>query len=639
MMYLLDFSKPHAMKVKTLLIYIVYLLPFALFAQQQQEKRANNAFQDRAYQAAARFYEQVSDKSQNVLQNLADSYYYNSKMKQATNTYKALFAEFGTDSVPKEYLFRYAHALKGAKDFELADSIMKLYNGKSYHTVQFMDSLGGIVPYNYTPEVIGNSISGDFGLNYYQGDSVVVFASTRNKENPMYTWNCVPYLDMYKAVVTEENKLDSIQPFSEEINTKSHESNPAFTKDGKTMYFSRTSKRRMYIDSVEKATVGIYKAEMIDGKWSNIEPLPFVTPQYNSMHPALSPDEKRLYFSSDMEGSLGAYDIFYVDIKEGGIYSMPKNVGSVINTKEREQFPFVANDSILYFSSNGLPGKGGMDVFMSVAVDSSFTKPINIGQSLNSELDDFAFVVDSETDKGFFSSNRSGQDKLYSFVREDNLNSFVVEGDVTDKHSEEILEGATVRLFTEDGKVVGETVVDSTGHYKFKTKPFTTYKIEATKDLYIPYEDTFKTGEEGVFYYAIGLSLESFDDAEEIVVIREDGVMYIELENIYFDLDKWNIKPDAAKILDVLVGLMKKYPSMEVQITAHTDSQGTAEYNMILSSNRAKSSVEYIISQGIAAERLTWKGYGESKPLVPCGDNCTEVEHSINRRCEFIVVK
>ncbi|SFU42480.1 WD40-like Beta Propeller Repeat [Pustulibacterium marinum] len=620
------------MKIKYIVFISTLFFQLHSFAQSSDEKRANNAFADRAYEAATQLYLKLDNPSQQVLQNLADSYFYISQMEKASGAYQKLFTTY-KDSVPKEYLFRYAHALKGIKSYDEADSILGVYTGKPYATQQFIQDIQEKVPYNYFSKPLQKSVSGDFGLAYFKQDSVI-FAATRNKENPTFSWDCTPYLDLYTATVSEDKTLENIQSFSEDINTTSHESSAVFTKDGKTMYFNRTSRKRNKINDEKVATVRMFKAEFIDGSWQNITELPFSSETYNTMHPALSNDDKRLYFSSDKDGS---YDLFYVDIKEDGIYSYPKNLGSGINTKEREQFPFIAEDGILYFASNGLKGMGGLDIYMTSPTDSTFTKPMNLGATLNSELDDFAFVVNTEKNTGYFSSNRSGGDKIYAFDREDNLNSFVVEGDVTDKHSHEPLPGTTVRLYDENGEVVGETVVGADAHYKFKTKPFTTYTIEAQKSLYVPYTNEFTTGEEGVFYYSIGLSLESFDDAEDIVVVREDGLMYIELENIYFDLDKWDIKPQAARILNVLVDLMKKYPTMEVEIDAHTDSQGTDAYNIKLSKNRAASAVDYLVSQGIERRRLTSEGYGERKPLVACGENCTQVEHAINRRCEFIV--
>jgi len=182
-------------------------------------------------------------------------------------------------------------------------------------------------------------------------------------------------------------------------------------------------------------------------------------------------------------------------------------------------------------------------------------------------------------------------------------------------------------------------VAGSKAEYFFNTRPNKKYRVEAVRDFYIPSSVEFTTNDEGKSKFSIELEVESYDDAEDIVVTKNDGYVYIELENIYFDLNKWNIKEQAAKILDVLVGLLKKYPLMEIQIGAHTDSRASEMYNLILSNNRAASTLEYLVNKGIDRKRLRSRGYGESVPLVKCGDKCTETEHSINRRCEFRILK
>jgi outer membrane protein OmpA-like peptidoglycan-associated protein len=269
----------------------------------------------------------------------------------------------------------------------------------------------------------------------------------------------------------------------------------------------------------------------------------------------------------------------------------------------------------------------------------NFAKPLNLGQTINSGLDDFGFVLNEKTQEGFFSSNRKGYDNLYSFKRKDNERRYLVEGDVRDKVTKQLLPGTQVSLYDENDVLVGQMVVGSNADYFFNTKPNKTYRLEAIRDLYIPHSEQFSTNDEGKARYSIELEVESYDDAEDIVVTKNDGYVYIELENIYFDLNKWNIKPEAAKILDVLVGLLKKYPRMEIQIGAHTDSRASETYNLMLSNNRASSTLEYIVNQGINRSRLRHKGFGESTPLVNCGDKCTEAEHSINRRCEFRILK
>lgn len=616
--------------MKQLLTIILIFAAIVSFGQEMSEKKADILFQDKAYFEAAKMYQSLP-KTKSVLQNLADCYYYNSSMEKASRNYEELLNKFGKDSIPNEIYFRYAHALKGIEKYKIADSVMQIYDGKRYNTPTFIDSLDNVVPYEYKVQSMYESTTGDFGVAFYNGK--VVFASTRNKKRPIYSWNDKPYLDLYIASVNDEGKLDSIEPFSDDINTDTHESTPTFTKDGKTMYFSRTSEDRVRVGDLKFATVRLYKADFVDGKWTNVEELPFSSEQHNTEHPALSPDGKRLYFASDRFGSVeGSMDLYYVLINDDGTYSMPKSLGSTINTAHREQFPFIDDKGVLYFTSDGHQGFGGLDLYSSRVSDTTFSKPLNLGKTINSSMDDLAYAVESNKELGYFSSNRAGADNLYSFTRSDNMNQYYVEGVVFDSITKAFLPGTQVRLFTGDNELIADTIVGEDAQFKFKTKPNTTYVIKAKKPLYKQFVDSFTTSESEIYHYSVAL-LKPYEDDPRI------SNSTIKLENVYFEFDKWDITPRAAKTLDYVYELLVEYPTMEIEINSHTDSRGTNQYNLHLSTNRAKASMDYLISKGIAKDRLTYNGFGENQPLVPCGDNCTEIEHSINRRSEFILTK
>jgi outer membrane protein OmpA-like peptidoglycan-associated protein len=631
-----DFSKIKHMKNLKLYIFILFL-SLSSFAQQKPSlKNANHLFVNRSYIDAAKMYETLKPNQQ-VLQNLGDCYYFNSQMDFAVKNYGQLFFSF-KDSLKPESYFRYAHALKGTKEYEKADVIMSEYLKYQVDTKKFIENLDNIVPYDYEIQLMAKSTTnGDFGMSFF-GDKVV-FASLRSSDKPIFNWNQKPYLDLYEATISKDGLLENIKPFSDKINTKTHESDATFSADGKTMYFSRTNSKRVKIGEEKVATVKIFKAEFINNEWANVVEMPFSNDLYSTEHPFLTKDGKKLYFASDMPGTLGSMDIYYVDVNSDGTYGLPKNLGDVINTIHREQFPFLTEDGTLYFASDGHEGMGGLDIFMSKMYNDVFIKPLNLGQTINSNLDDFGYVLNEKDNKGYLSSNRKGSDNLYSFIRKENERRFLVEGDVKDKTTKDLLPGTTVTLYDEDNKLVGQMVVGSKAEYFFNTRPNKKYRVEAIRDFYIPSNVEFTTNDEGKARFTIELEVESYDDAEDIVVTKNDGYVYIELENIYFDLNKWNIKEQAAKILDVLVGLLNKYPLMEVQIGAHTDSRASEMYNLILSNNRAASTLEYLVNKGIDRKRLRYKGYGESVPLVKCGDKCTEAEHSINRRCEFRVLK
>jgi len=630
-----DFSKIIKMRNNFYILFFLLVCQLIL-AQKPSIKKANELFANKAYVEAAKMYEQLK-QDQKVLQNLADSYYFNAQMKFASTHYGTLFFTY-KDSVKPEYYFRYANALKGIEDYEKGDVIMGEYLKYSVDTKKFKEHLNNIVPFNYTVRQMSRSNStGDFGISFF-GEKVV-FASLRNTESPLYKWNDRPYLDLYEATVSKDGILENIKPFSEIINTKTHESSAAFTKEGKTMYFNRTNDKQVQVGEEKFASVKLFKAEFENNEWTNVTELPFSSDQFSTQHPVLSPDEKKLYFSSDRPGSLGSFDIFYVDIFEDGGYGEPQNLGDNINTIHREQFPFIAEDETLYFASEGLQGLGGLDIFMARTYDGVYGKPINLGETINTGMDDFAYVLKANEDIGYFASNRKGTDNLYSFVREENERRFIVEGDVRDINTKELLPGTTVTLYDMDDKLIGQLVVGENADYVFNSEPNTKYKIVADRDFYASKTEIFETTDDGRVRFTIELEIESYDDAEDIIVTKEDGLVYIQLENIYFDLDKWDIKPEAANTLDVLVAIMKKYPRMEIELGAHTDTRASDAYNLRLSHNRANSTLEYLVENGIERNRMRSKGFGERVPLINCGDNCSEVEHSINRRVEFIVRK
>ena len=625
----LDSFNASGMK-NVLIFFFVFGFTHLGFTQNEQLlERANKLFAKKAYVEAAAMYEKLGT-GRTVLQNLGDSYYFNSKMGAAAKAYKKLFEKY-QDSIPKEIYFRYAQTLMGLNNYPEADKLMTDYRGSSVNTERFKKEVEEKSEYIHEIKQLKKSQSSDFGISYF-GDKVV-FASTRNASSPNYEWNNQPYLDLFEATVDKDGELKNIRPFSEKINTRTHESNATFSKDGKTMYFSRTNNKRVKIGDEKVATVKIFKAELKDSTWTNVKELPFSSDIYSTQHPSLSSDGNRLFFSSDMPGGLGNFDIYYVDITNG-TFGTPVNMGPRVNTNQRDQFPFITSDT-LYFASDGHQGLGGLDVFMTIMNDNQ-NETVNVGEPINSGLDDFGYIID-KTDHGYFSSNRTGTDNLYSFIRRPKYNN-LVKGQVVDKTTKEIVKDATVILFNDKDEKIAEMQVDENGNFEFKTKPNSSYKLEALKDLYIPTTEEFTTDVNGIIEKELEIELLSYDDAEEIVVER-DGFNYIELENLYFDFNKWDILPQAGKTLNILIDLMNKYPRMEVQLGAHTDSRGSDSYNMFLSQNRAKSAMEYLIANGISRDRLQSIGFGETQPLVDCGANCSELEHSINRRVEFLILR
>ncbi|RZJ69649.1 OmpA family protein [Flavobacterium sp.] len=627
---------------KTLLAILTLLIGFCSFAQTKASKsKADALFKKRNYLKAAAMYEQLKPEK-DILQNLGDCYYNNYLMKDAVRAYAQLYlTKKETDSIDKEYLFKYAQSLMGIESYQRADSIMAIYVGYPVDTPSFRSNQQFNVPYDYVIQPMTRSTNnGDFGMSFF-GDKVV-FASYRSAQGN-YGWNEKPYLDLFEAVIDDKEQLKKIMPFPKEINSKTHESSATFSADGRFMYFNRTGKKKVNVGDDKYATIRIMRAEFVNGKWANVTDLPFNAEAFSNQHPVLTKDGKRLYFSSDREGGQGSFDLYYVEVSADGTFGQPQNLGNIVNTKHREQFPYLSDDGkVLYFASDGHQGLGGLDIFYTRQYEGGWDKPVNLGETINSSADDFAYAVNEKNDKGYLSSNRNkGTDNLYGFTRFENEASYMVEGEVRDKNTKNLLPGTTVSLYDEANNLVGTMVVGQKADYVFKTKPNTKYRIEAVKDFYIPHSEEFVTNEEGKMRYTIELFVECYDDAEEIITRRDDGKIQIQMENIYFDLNKWEIKPEAAGALNTLFELLSKYPAMEVELGAHTDSRATNTYNLVLSNRRAQAAVDYLAGKGIDRKRMKPKGYGEEVPLVNCGTDrpCTEQEHSINRRCEFIILR
>ena len=491
-----------------------------------------------------------------------------------------------------------------------------------------------------------NTEYADFGVTYY-GDSTAVFASsrpTKSIRNRKWYGNQQPYLQLYKGTLDSEGEINELESFSKIINTKYHESNVAFTKDLKTVYFSRDNYINKKVTKGEEnwVLIQLYKATVgEDGEWTAITAMPFNSDNYQTGHPALNAAEDKLYFTSDMPGTLGSTDIFVVSIGADGSYGEPVNLGPNVNTPGKEMFPFIDGNDILYFSSNGrLNGYGELDVYGTKIVNGEASvSAINLGKPVNSAADDFNLVYKTGEKWGHFSSNRAGgkgDDDIYYFEELRGLNfdcHQVAAGVVRDKATGALLPGATVELFDSKGKVVERTIADKYAAFSFKVDCSENYKVIGSKEDYIEDSEVFTTTDENELELALNLTLPT----TEFVSIR--GMLMININPIYFDLDKSFIRPDAAIELEKVVRIMKKYPQLIIASGSHTDSRASDDYNWDLSGRRSKSTLDWIIKRGIDPSRISGKGYGETQLVNDCDNNtkCSEAEHQLNRRTEFIV--
>jgi len=436
-----------------------------------------------------------------------------------------------------------------------------------------------------------------------------------------------------------------VAKIGEDVNTRLHESTSATTKDGSTLYFTRNNivEGKYIKDDEGVIRLKIFRAVLIDGVWSNIEELPFNSNNYSVANPALSPDEKTLYFASDMPGTLGESDIFKVRINSDRTFGAPINLGNNINTEARETFPFITNEEILYMSSDGHPGLGGLDVF---ATKIKFGKydgaVVNVGEPINSKMDDFTFIFNEESRKGYFASNRTegmGSDDIYGFIEHTPLKLECIQeisGTVRDKISNEVLVGATVKVIDEDNKEILTTVTDSEGRYSLSLDCNKGNFVRALMQGYVPSEEYLgkSDGKPNIidFYLERDRVTAGFGD---------DLAKLLQLSTIYFDFDKYNIRKDSEIEVQKVIAAMEKYPSLKIKVNSHTDSRGPDAYNLFLSQKRAESTVSYMISKGITQDRLKGEGFGETRLINKCanGVRCSAKEHEFNRRSEFIILE
>lgn len=639
---------------------IVLMVSFS-YGQERKLKRADKAYESYAYINAIEIYEKVAEdgyKSKEVFEKLANAYYFNANLEKASKWYGELFA-MGEEGIAPEYYFRYAQSLKSQKRYDESDKMME-----AFHKLTSEDSRGDKFTNapNYLEDIeaqsgryrienLGiNSSNSDFAPSFYR-DNELVFSSARDTgivTRYKHDWNEKPFLDLYGATIVDNGSLDDANKFSGKLNTKYHESTSVFTKDGETMYFTRNN---YYKGKYKKDKKGInklklFRAKLKNGRWTAIEELPFNSNEYSVAHPALSVDEKQLYFASDMPGTVGLSDLYVVDINEDGTFGEPKNLGKGINTEGRETFPFISNNNELYFASDGHIGLGGLDVFVMNLKDEE-KLIFNVGEPINSPMDDFTFIINNDTKKGYFASNRKGgkgDDDIYSFVEVKQIEQACeqeIAGFVKDEKTNEPLIGAEVILLDNENKQIETIYSDDRGRFRFKQilACNEAYFIRASKKDYNTAEELLPKQEESGLR-EVTLLLEK---DEQIIQPCDDLAKILNIPIIHFDFDKYNIRPDAEVELQKVFAVLNKYPSMTIEIRSHTDCRGSNSYNETLSDNRAKSTRQYLIDKGISANRITAKGYGEYRLVNDCGceptndSNCSDEEHQENRRSEFIV--
>lgn len=740
-----------------ILFLAVLFASFAGNAQSSKMRKADNYMSKLSYSYALTIYEKLerSDKNNTDLQRkIGICYALLGDTEKAENAFQQVTSS--GESIPQDFLM-FAEILKLNNKSEQSKEAMRTYSrlvpqdsrsAKFVTDENYLEKINSQPPYFEIRNVTCNSTSADFGA-YPNGKEVYVISARKNSVmiRNEWSWNKGRFLDIYKGELTAENQITSLKRLTKKINSKFHEGPLCFSADGRTVYFTRNniSKGKSRKDSNGIQNLKLYKSEIsTSGKWTNPVELPFNSTSYSIGHPTLSEDGNTLYFVSDMPGGFGETDIYKVTILENGTFSQPENLGPEINTEGKEMFPWIGDEEILYFSSTGHQSLGGLDVFAALSdKKGGYSAPINLGRPINSERDDFAFIMILGKSAGFFSSNRSGgigDDDVYGFNQLRPLKrKLMLELAVTDLLNNLPVEESKVILLNKNtGDVLTQSLTDNMGKFSFNIDPDMDYELQIERDNYYTAKLDFNTANlasnqdvvsqqiqlqkdpgfgvyaqisdrksnnpiDGVLititdlisgdivvagatdlkgeiqhgiagknindplFFKIELIKEGYfpktveytgkiaqpglidlsdvlkDELQMDPVVKDLSEM-IQINPINFDLNKFNIRPDAARELDKIVEIMNKYPNMIVELGSHTDCRASEQYNLNLSDKRAKASAAYIKAKISNPDRIYGKGYGESRLLNDCAcegnvkSDCSEEEHAVNRRTEFKVI-
>ena len=625
---------------KTLTLILITLFSYSfVFSQNNSTKKADRLYDRLEFVKAAEEYLKLSDSELNseyVITKLANCYYNLFETREAEKWFKKIVNK----NPDAELIYKYSQMLKA--------------NGKYKESNLWMNKFSEMKPYdsravsfkntpNYIDKIINkgkrfniqnlkiNSEFSDFGATIYKNK--LYFVSSRNENRKSYGWNDEPFLDIFSSTINDKGSHLPADLF-DELNSKFHEGVVSFTPDGNTAYFTRES---YYEDEYQKDSLNntkysqlyIYKATKLKDSWDTFESLEINDVNFSNKNPMVSPEGKHLYFSSNMPGGFGLYDLYVAEIKDDGSLGKAENLGQKINTEGQEAFPFVTSENMLYFSSDGHLGLGGLDVFYSKKVDDKWSNSKNVGIPVNSGADDFAFLI--KEDNGYVSSNRTGgvgKDDIYAVKKIRPLCDLLLETVVLDSKTNSPIETALTSVSGGEGTINNSKTTNEKGLVEFM--------IECENDI------KFVVSKEGYESKILDIKLLDIDppllevmlDPIEELIVEEK----VELSPIYFEFDKFNITNEGAFELDKLVAVMQKYPEMKIRVEAHTDNRGPSSYNLKLSENRAKSTAQYVISKGIDENRISGVGKGENEPVVECSGNCSNEDHRTNRRSEFIIL-
>ncbi|MCX2679309.1 OmpA family protein [Galbibacter sp. EGI 63066] len=619
--------------------------------------KADEYYDNFQFDKAAELYLKVIHGSNTInnddVENLANCYFNLFDFQSAYVWYDKLYG-LKEKNVKESTFIKYVQSAKAVRDYEKANRLIREYYTDDLDRLEMittqkkhLDSLSGNDPLYKVYNLGINTAKAEFAPIFYKDH--LVFSSSRDsiivKEN-LYQWNKQPYLDLYIADRNKSNgELKNLRPFGENLNSRFHSATVSFSKNEKFVFFTQNYVKNKKLKSNKD---GISKLKIVRGyvegdRITNVEDLAFNNPEYSNSHPTITPNGKYLYFVSDRPGGYGETDIYVAEVFEDGKTNTPVNLGPMVNTAGREMFPF-ATDSILYFASDSHYGLGGLDIFESkIKSKTDYTIPINLGPVVNSNMDDFSYIIDPVENTGYFASNRSmgkGDDDIYYFKKKKPILYQHYSGHVYDKVTEAPIPDASVIIHDVLSDMLTHHIeTDEDGYYKLKLPFKKEHKLLFSKPNYtsetvyakITDDPNAKLENNNVYL----TSLES-------LTVKEGNQTKIDVDPIYFEYNKADITPQAIAELEKVLFVMNEFPGVRIIIESHTDSRGSDNYNFSLSNERAESTKRYLIASGIAEKRIVGaRGFGETKLKNRCsnGVRCSEADHSVNRRSNFIIIE
>ena len=628
---------------------LFYLLIFTFnFLSCVTTKNAIKDFNNAEYFNAANKFEKTlksGDAKNNFL--LAESLRKSNRLWQAEKFYRDAIKNGIDDDIAYYYLVL---SLKANNNYEQADSLINNYliKGKDESVISllrkeaiYINNLKNYPDTSYYRVKNLKAINTKFAeYSPSFSNEKLYFVSNRQSEK-IYSGTGTPFTDLYEIKSRGANvDINSLKKLEDNINQeKVNEGSITFSEDGTYMIFAKGNDGK----SSGRNNVDLYWSRFRRGGWTNPRLLNVNTSRSWDSTPFLSKDGKTLYFASNRAKGYGGTDIYKANVNRRGRWINIQNMGPEINTSGNELFPSVTEDGRLYFSSDSHEGFGGLDIFVASRRGGKITI-VNPGKPLNSRGDDFGVNPYNPT-RGFFTSNReggAGDDDIYTFVNDDpNLKivNYTLKGTTLTPKSDtkelNVLGNSTVKLLDREGQVIEETFTDSDGNFKFIVYSDEEYILIGEKENYFSTRGEFSTIGKELDKSKLKEFITNVEYEKNLILDRIVVNKSIVLDNIYYDLDKSDIREDAALELDKLIVILKDNPNISIELSSHTDDRASVDYNQNLSQRRAESAVSYILSKGIDDNRITARGYGESQLIILNAE--TEDEHQINRRTEFKV--